>query len=350
MQYITQFLRHSLSNMVPKPSIFSRFRSTSYEAVFPFAASPHPTDSLDFLLMEEAPVVPPIGTTLLAGSTVPRVATLVPSSPDSAPPGAVSIAPCQVPAVPPGFLPCAAPTTLVTPRAVLASPTAPCAAPAPPASPGPPPRVWPASPIAYVRRPRRPAAPAAPALLMSMPRLVTAVPVTPPVNPHRMVTHAKAGFQMPQEPLVLTVMTTTMPPSLIPTSVRASLADPNWRAAMEEEYRTLLNNGTWDLVPWPHGSNVVTGKWVFTHKSISDGTFDCYKARWVLRGFTQRPGVDYNETFSPVVKPATVRMVLAIAASRDWPLQQLNVKNAFLHGTLSETVFCSQPTGFADPA
>jgi hypothetical protein len=64
----------------------------------------------------------------------------------------------------------------------------------------------------------------------------------------------------------------------------------------------------------------------------------------------QRPGVDYDETFSPVVKPATVRTVLATAVSRDWPIQQLDVKNAFLHGTLSETVFCCQPTGFADPA
>jgi hypothetical protein len=80
------------------------------------------------------------------------------------------------------------------------------------------------------------------------------------------------------------------------------------------------------------------------------GSFDRYKARWVLRGFTQRPGVDYDETFSPVVKPVTVRTVLAIAISHDWPVQQLDVKNAFLYGTLSETVFCSQSTGFADPA
>ena len=70
----------------------------------------------------------------------------------------------------------------------------------------------------------------------------------------------------------------------------------------------------------------------------------------MLRGFTQRPGVDYDETFSPVVKPATVRTVLTLAHSRDWPIHQLDVKNAFLHGTLSEVVYCSQPTGFADPA
>jgi hypothetical protein len=133
-----------------------------------------------------------------------------------------------------------------------------------------------------------------------------------------MVTYAKAGFRMPREPLVLTATTTTAPPSPIPTSVRATPVDPNWRAAMEEEYGALLSNRTWDLVPQLRGSNVITSKWVFTHKSLSDGTFDRYKARWVLRGFTQCSGVDYDETFNPVVKPATVRTVLAIAASRDW--------------------------------
>ena len=70
-----------------------------------------------------------------------------------------------------------------------------------------------------------------------------------------------------------------------------------------------------------------------------------------LAGFSgvhSGPGVDYDETFSPVVKPATVRTVLSLALSRSWPVHQLDVKNAFLHGTLSETVYCSQPAGFVD--
>jgi hypothetical protein len=86
------------------------------------------------------------------------------------------------------------------------------------------------------------------------------------------------------------------------------------------------------------------------HKFSADGTFDRYKAHWVLRGFTQRPGVDYDETFSPVVKPATVHTVLATAVSHNWLIQQLDVKNAFLHGTLTKTVYCCQPTDFTDPA
>jgi hypothetical protein len=117
---------------------------------------------------------------------------------------------------------------------------------------------------------------------------------------------------------------------------------------MQEEFSALLANHTWDLVLRPPRSNVVTGKWVFKHKFKADGSLERYKARWVLRGFTQRPGIDYDETFSPVVKPATVRTVLSLAVSRSWPVHQLDVKNAFLHGTLSETVYCAQPAGFED--
>ncbi|XP_066373702.1 uncharacterized mitochondrial protein AtMg00810-like [Miscanthus floridulus] len=113
---------------------------------------------------------------------------------------------------------------------------------------------------------------------------------------------------------------------------------------MQDEFSALLSNHTWDLVPRPSRSNVVTGKWVFKHKFKADGSLERYKARWVLRGFTQRPGIDYDETFSPVVKPATVRIVLSLAVSRKWPVHQLDVKNAFLHGHLSETVYCTQPS------
>jgi len=117
---------------------------------------------------------------------------------------------------------------------------------------------------------------------------------------------------------------------------------------MQAEYDALIANNTWTLVPRPPGVNLVTGKWIFRHKLHTDGSLDRYKARWVLRGFTQRPGIDYDETFSPVVKPATIRVVLSMALSQDWPIHQLDVKNAFLHGTLTETVYCIQPAGFVD--
>jgi hypothetical protein len=136
----------------------------------------------------------------------------------------------------------------------------------------------------------------------------------------------------------------------VPSSVYTALIDPNWRRTMEEEFTTLIANNTWDLVPCPVGSNIVTNKLIFKHKFNSDGSLEWYKAHWVLRGFTQRASVDYDETFSPVVKPATIYTVLSLAISRSWPVHQLDVKNAFLHDTLSETIYYSQPTGFIDPA
>jgi hypothetical protein len=138
--------------------------------------------------------------------------------------------------------------------------------------------------------------------------------------------------------------------SPIPDNYRSGLADPNWRAAMVDEYKALIDNGTWRLVPRPPGANVVSGKWIFKHKFHSDRTLARHKARWVVRGFSQQHVINYDETFSSVVKPATIRAVLSIAASRAWPFHQLDVKNAFLHGQLDETVYLQQLPGFVDPA
>jgi hypothetical protein len=138
----------------------------------------------------------------------------------------------------------------------------------------------------------------------------------PTDNPYRMITWGKTGFKVVPNHLVLTTVTSLPTPSPIPSSAHDALTDPHWRTTMEDEYGALISNETWELVFRPQGSNVVTGKWVFTHKLHVDGTLDRYKARWVHWGFTQCPGVDYDETFSPVVKPATVHMVLTTAVSR----------------------------------
>jgi hypothetical protein len=137
--------------------------------------------------------------------------------------------------------------------------------------------------------------------------------------------------------------------SRIPKLVRAALADPHWWAAMEDEYTALMSSDTWYLVPRPLSINIVNGNGIFKHKFRADRTLERYKARWVLRGFTQRPGVDYDETFSPVVKPVIVHTVVSLALSRDWSVHQLDVKNAFLYDTLTETVDCTQPIIFFDP-
>jgi hypothetical protein len=170
------------------------------------------------------------------------------------------------------------------------------------------------------------------------------------MNAHTMMTRAKQGYLMPKKLFDLSVTTTASKISPIPSTCRQALKDPNWHAAMLKEFNALLRIGTWSLIPCPAGANVVSGKWIFWHKLNPDGSLSRYKARWVLRGFTQQAGVDYGETFSPVVKPATIRVVLALATSRGWPINQLDIKNAFLHGNLTETVYSQQPLGFIDSA
>jgi hypothetical protein len=114
---------------------------------------------------------------------------------------------------------------------------------------------------------------------------------------------------LPADKLTLST-TSALTLSPVP-SVCAALVDPNRRRGMEEEFAILIASNTWDLVPRPIGSNVITSKWIFKHKFNSDSSLERYKARWVLHSFTQRPDVDYDETFSLVVKPATVRTVLS---------------------------------------
>lgn len=109
----------------------------------------------------------------------------------------------------------------------------------------------------------------------------------------------------PVDRLVLTTASAPAP-SPVPSFARTTLVDPHWQCAMEE-YEALLANHTCDLLSYPSGTNVLTDKWIFLHKLNVDGTLDLYKARWFFQSFTQRPRVDYDEIFSPVVKLATVR-------------------------------------------
>ena len=131
-----------------------------------------------------------------------------------------------------------------------------------------------------------------------------------------------------------------------PDSLQEALSDPKWKKAMQDEYDALLRNGTWHLVPNQEGKNLIDCKWVYKIKKKADGSIDRYKARLVAKGFKQRYGIDYEDTFSPVVKIATVRLVLSLAVSEGWCLRQLDVQNAFLHGILEEEVYMRQPPGF----
>lgn len=118
---------------------------------------------------------------------------------------------------------------------------------------------------------------------------------------------------------------------------------------MNEEFSALQRQNTWSLVPATPRINLVGYKWVYKLKLNSDGLIARYKARLVAKGFHQQAGIDYTETFSPVAKPTTVRLILTIAMSFRWSLRQLDVSNAFLHGSLQEEVYMQQPFGYVDP-
>ena len=121
--------------------------------------------------------------------------------------------------------------------------------------------------------------------------------------------------------------------------------DQKWQEAMQHELDALKSQKTWSLVPLPAGHRPIGSKWVYRIKYNSNGTIERYKARFVAKGFSQQEGLDYTETFAPVAKLTTVRCLLAVAAARHWPLYQMDVTNAFLHGDLEEEVYMTPPPG-----
>ncbi|XP_073138757.1 uncharacterized mitochondrial protein AtMg00820-like [Henckelia pumila] len=152
-----------------------------------------------------------------------------------------------------------------------------------------------------------------------------------------MVTCSKNNISRPNPRYSLTAITDTAPSE--PTSHTLALKDPRWRADMSDEFDVLIRNGTWDLVPSTMSQNVVGCKWVFWIKRKPDGSVDRYKARLVTKGFHQRLGLDYTDTFSPVAKPTIVRILLFLVVTNGWSLRQMDVNNAFLQGQLEDCVY-----------
>lgn len=134
-----------------------------------------------------------------------------------------------------------------------------------------------------------------------------------------------------------------------PHSYKEVCTDPHWIDAMHIELIALDKNGTWELVQLFAGKNLIGCKWVYKVKNNSDGFLELYKARLVAKGFSQEYGVDYKEKFAPVAKMTTVRTLISVAAVRQWPLFQLDVKNAFLNGHLHKEVYMRPLPGLTHP-
>jgi len=179
-------------------------------------------------------------------------------------------------------------------------------------------------------------------------------PAMSPVLPRQMVTRSKTGSLKPKEfPGFKTFYSTRHPLRVLSSIVIESdftkaVSNRHWKVAMRREFNALLANNTWSLCLRPSHTHVVRNKWVYKLKRHLDGSIDRYKARLVAKGFEQIPCIDYFDTFSPVVKPTTIRSILSLAVSFKWNIRQLDVSNAFLHGILDEEVYMKQPKGYED--
>lgn len=137
---------------------------------------------------------------------------------------------------------------------------------------------------------------------------------------------------------------------IVPYSYKKALASPEWKFEMENEIKALHHNATWSLVPRQSDDNVISTKWVFKAKQNKDGFIEWLKARLVANGMHQVQGLDYLDTFSPIVHPLSIRLILTLIVTNGWAIHQIDISNVFLHGNLQERIIVSQPPGFQDPS
>ena len=134
-------------------------------------------------------------------------------------------------------------------------------------------------------------------------------------------------------------------PKTIEEALSSNKAD-KWRAAADSEYSSLLENKTWDLLELPPNREAIPCKWVFKVKYKEDGRIERFKARVVAKWYTQKRGIDYDETFSPVVCFSSIRMLLSFALQHSMHIHQMDVVTEFLHGNLEEEIYMLQPSGY----
>ena len=124
---------------------------------------------------------------------------------------------------------------------------------------------------------------------------------------------------------------------------------PLWKEAVNSEIESILQNHTWELVDLPPGYKLLGYKWIFKRKMKATGSIDKYKARLVVKGYKQKEGVDYFDTYSPVTRITSIRMLSSIATLHNLEIYQMDVKTAFQNGELDEEIYMEQPEGFIVP-
>jgi hypothetical protein len=131
-----------------------------------------------------------------------------------------------------------------------------------------------------------------------------------------------------------------------PTYSEEAIQRKEWADAMTEEYQSIIKNKVWEIVPKLKNKDGVSYIWLFKIKHVANGSIEKYKARFVARGFSQKEGIDYEETFALVARYTSIRTIIALAAKMKWKLHQMDVKIAFLNGVIEEEVYIEQPQGF----
>jgi hypothetical protein len=119
-----------------------------------------------------------------------------------------------------------------------------------------------------------------------------------------------------------------------------------WCDAMVEEYASIMKNDIWEVVPRPEGKSMIGSKWIYKIKHVVDGNVEKFKAMFAAKGFSQKEGVDYNETFAPIARYTLIKAMISIAAKMGWKIHQMDVKMTFLNGIIEEEVYIEQSEGF----
>jgi hypothetical protein len=131
-----------------------------------------------------------------------------------------------------------------------------------------------------------------------------------------------------------------------PTFFEEAILRKEWADAMTKEYQSIMKNEVWEIVPRPKNKDVVPSRWLFKIKHAIDGSIEKYKARFVACDFSQKEGIDYEETFSPMARYTSIRTIISLVAKMKWKLHRMDVKTTFLNGVIEEEVYIEQPQGF----